>query len=256
MALEQIKEVDPALDSKLYNKYFRKFDDYTLNLSEEERAYIKHMQPLTVAIVSNWAPYQYMNKEGQLHGITVDILKTIAERTELEFNFIQTDSYSDAIEMVNSGQADMMAGVSTNAEEFRESDIKITQPYLSFHKVLIMNKNSDISKDSVYAATPNNDFLRDENAEHVIYYETVQECVEAVNNGDADYTFSSQYSLEYIVANNTYRNIAITTLYDSVESMHIGINRAYDVKLQTILNKAIRSISESEESTIVLNNSL
>lgn len=58
------------------------------------------------------------------------------------------------------------------------------------------------------------------------------------------------------MANNNYRDIVILTFEDTYKDLFIGLNKNLDYKLQTIINKAIRSISAQEKATIVLNSSL
>lgn len=256
-ALQQIQAVDPEFSSKLYYKYVTNSNDNTLYLSEAEKSYINQLQPLVVAAASNWAPFQYLDNNGKLNGISIDILHMIAARTGLKFEFVQTDSHSAAVELVESGQADLTAGVPTSKEVFLGTDIKVTQPYLSFYKVLIKNKQSDnLSDDSVVASTSNHDFLLDHNVENLRRFDTLQESIEAINSGEADYTYGDHYSIEYIMANNNYQNIVISTLVDSNELMYIGLSKNLDAKLLTIMNKAIGSISDYEKSTIALNTSL
>lgn len=224
--------------------------------SVEEHAYMQAAAPLKVAIVSDWMPFQYMDDDGQYKGIHLDILQKIADITGLTFDYVPTDSYRDAIEAVQSGQADIAAGVPVDDESVMSDDLSLTTPYLSYAKVKITNKESALNdtRDTL-AVFPNSEYLWGD-YDSLKNYDSFEESLEAVNEGHADFTYGDWYSVEYYLANHVYKNISVKAARSSTENISFALNSQQDPRLLTIMNKAVEGLSYDEISTIVLDNSL
>ena len=88
----------------------------------------------------------------------------------------------------------------------------------------------------------------------VQYYETTDECFEAVNSGKADATIANVYSANYYLANPKFGNLIRQDLVGYSEDLALGVSKREDVMLINILNKGIQCISDDDISNIVFNN--
>lgn len=255
-ALARIKEVEPQFDRELYLKHFSESSDYQITFSDEEYAYMQAAKPLKVAVVSNWAPYQYVDDKDNVKGISADVLQLVSDATGLTFDYIQASSYMDAVELVQSGQADLAAGLPDQDQLGMNLDLTLTTPYLSFNKVIIKNKSAANDQDSILAIYPNSEYLMESEDMKQNHYDSFEQAVKAVNSGQADYTYGDWYTVESFLTNNIYRNITITTLMNPIEKMSFGINDQHDIQLLMIMNKVIGGISEDRLGTIILNNNM
>ena len=80
---------------------------------------------------------------------------------------------------------------------------------------------------------------------NIIYYDNIEQCIEAVNNGDVDYTYSDIYSLQFHTNSRYYENISTVYQDGMSNNMCIGISQNYDIKFLT-------SITNS--NTCIINN--
>lgn len=95
--------------------------------------------------------------------------------------------YDQSISRVNSIEDFLAANdVSYNLKRYDDYNEYVSALKNKEVDVLISNDTQQISDDSVLASTPINDYLREPNINNVLYYETLQECIEAINSGQAD----------------------------------------------------------------------
>ena len=85
------------------------------------------------------------------------------------------------------------------------------------------------------------------------YFGSVGECMEAVRNGSAGRTFINSFELNYYMNQNKFAQLKVQAVPDFDEPTSIGISKSADPLLFSILCKALRSISQTEMNTIILN---
>ena len=72
-AIVNISEVNPTLQSSLYNKYFTKAN-HQLLLNSKEKAYIKEHPTLKVLVQDGFGPLQYYDESREIRGVANDLL--------------------------------------------------------------------------------------------------------------------------------------------------------------------------------------
>jgi ABC-type amino acid transport substrate-binding protein len=80
---------------------------FNLLLSAKEKTWIKLHPKLIVGAETDWAPFDFVNPEGQYSGIAQDYLSLIAEKTGLKFE-IQVDIWSNLLEKIRARQIDIL----------------------------------------------------------------------------------------------------------------------------------------------------
>ncbi|MCW9446064.1 ATP-binding protein [Klebsiella oxytoca] len=106
-----------------------------LSLSEEpprytslERKWIKEHSRIRVAVAQDNAPIAFFNARGQLRGILADLLTALRLRTGFIFEIRRYSSQDAAFRAINSGEADLIAGVSQ--EGIWQADLLTTRTWL------------------------------------------------------------------------------------------------------------------------------
>ncbi len=59
-------------------------DSYYLDLTQEEKQWIEDNKTITVAFDGDFAPYSFIDSQGNFKGIAVDVTSEIARRTGLD----------------------------------------------------------------------------------------------------------------------------------------------------------------------------
>ena len=97
----------------------------------------------TFATEAAWAPWDYVDEEGNLVGIDIDIIREIAKVEGFNVKFT-VSSWSSLIPMVNMGKADMTGGGMSITEE-REKKVDFTDPYWFTELAVLVREGSDLN---------------------------------------------------------------------------------------------------------------
>ncbi|NCC35533.1 MAG: transporter substrate-binding domain-containing protein, partial [Chloroflexia bacterium] len=75
-----------------------------VELSPTERAYLDALGPITVAPDPDWIPYERIDEQGKFVGIAADMFDLLAERLDIEFAYVITRDWDQAIELSQAGE--------------------------------------------------------------------------------------------------------------------------------------------------------
>ena len=254
MAISKINESDPYLMIRLYEKYFAP-QKAELYLSDSEKQYIERAGALDAIFVSGKAPFQYLDEEGILKGIAPDFLDYITEKTGLQFNKICAGNQQEFLNSINQGKVDLAVAIPSDTELTTQYEVSLTRSYVSSQVTMALNKrvsSSDLKGKRL--ALPSGLTYPGEYSGVVTEYDTIEDCIAAVNSGKADYCYGNGYSVQYYANQEQYKNIYLVPQSMRMQDMCLGVTKPVDVNLLTILNKVIASIPENTRQAIVYNN--
>lgn len=256
-AILNIDQVDPYFAATLYERYFGAQWQGALTLNDDELAYISGRGPLKAGFIQDRPPFQYRDEGGEPIGISKELLDYIAQETGLEFEWVFAESELKLKEMLQNGQVDLAAGITFDYELAKEYNVSLTRPYTSAQYIILLgqgvNVDSLAGKRLAMAATTT---YQGDYRGNVIWYEEVEACIDAVNSGEADYTYVDGYVAQYYINLPQYRNIRLTPLTYSPRETCIGVARPTDARLLSILNKTIISIPEETMQAIIYRNTV
>ena len=251
-ALIKIDEQDGSFKRKLYDQYFRGDYKKFLILSKKEEAYIKEMQPLKVAYLTSSIPFQYYNKKTQKpDGIFVEYMNLIAQKTNIPIDFIGISSYKEGYELLRSHKVDIMLGALDDYLIADQYQFCLTRSLLRLDIQEIINKNMSLQQDKNMIALKKgaNPSGRDNN-DQIKYYDTLEECIQAVNKGEASKTYVDSYTIGYYTLQDIYRNIAIQPSEYQI-GVSLGLAQDLDETLMHILTQSLASFTGEDNTTIV-----
>ena len=256
-AITKIKENNPNFELKLYNKYFKNNNDNVVHLTKEEQEYIVHMTPLKAVYVDNYAPMQdYNPKTKSPEGVYVDFWKLIAQKAGLKYELVKTESHEEAFEMNKNKEADIFIAAPDNYLKAVEFGYTQTQDYMEVNMVKVININEKNQDRKQIIALPVGYVFTDFEGEYEIeYYETIEDCLFAVNKGEANATYGNSYTISKYVSSGYYPKLSM--IYNELPiKASIGISKPTNLILLNIINKSISSISDSEIKEIIYSNTL
>lgn len=105
-------------------------------LTEAEHTWLKQHPVIRVAADPDWAPLEYIDKQGRLQGISADYLQRLTRLLNVRFEPSRT-TWQQAVADLKAGKLDMFASVRRTAE--REHYATFTESYLSVPIVLFTN---------------------------------------------------------------------------------------------------------------------
>lgn len=248
-ALNRLKTDVPSFDDKLFEKHYGSSRGETAVFSKEEQAYIAEHPTAKVLYDPSWAPIEAYDAQTQgAHGVSVDILEKVSESCGIQFEYITAEDFEAALSRFEKGDAEIFSAITYDYHWASQNGMYLTQPYMDIPLVTIYKsevaKNRRLALPVGYYITQ----LMESKAEdaRIVYYPTVEACMDAVNEGEADYTFANSYEADYYLSMAKYHGLNFRSLQSVSQQLSIAIAQTADPRLHSILSKAIQSVSQSD----------
>jgi len=160
--------------------------------TEEEQEYINSKGTLKAVSIDGTAPIQYYDANGQVKGISINVLDAISDLTGLQFAY---ELYNTVDEVKNSN-TDIIFGILENNQL---ENVPLSIPYLETETILYIHSsvNPNELDNKKYAAIKGVLLPEGVKEENAIYYDTREMCIDAVNRGEADYGYGNAYSVAF-----------------------------------------------------------
>lgn len=260
MALNQaLRNIDlnyPDLDKRLYNKYFHYSLSQKMFLTNKEKEYIKNTDEIKVVLNGDVAPYHYYSsKAKKFRGITIDMLQLISEKTGLKFNLRNSKNSEEALELMESENASILAGATKQQCKLNGDNFIYTNGYVNANMVRVQSDKVSTADTKLVGAIPEyNKGIPNFDGETIVYYKTAEECIKAVEKNEVDYAYVSKYFSDYYYEENILKGVQILAGEEDNFQFYFALKSNQDMTLHNILNKVIDSLSEEEKTNLVYNN--
>ena len=90
-----------------------------LLLTVEEQAWLAEHPTLRIAPDPDFPPLEFFDEQGRYQGLVADYMHLVAERLGIRLEAIRTDNWTQSLDTLRSGEADLI-GAMTPIEEFRK----------------------------------------------------------------------------------------------------------------------------------------
>lgn len=255
-AMEAIYSANPNFAIEVYNRYFPESYINSISFTEEEIEFMEKSDPIKVAVVKDQYPAFY-EEDGLYKGVIPKSLELITERTGLTFQYVFAGSYEELIEMIEEGKADICNGYMDSEATAFSMNLAKTSSYAKMNSVILRNKQSfDVEKGLVFAVPKGHKIKSWGEDDTIEYYKGYEECLKAVNKGEADYTQIPTTFIEGLFAKDYYANIILVADINKQEEMALAMPLPINVSLYSVLNKTINNFSEEERTNILSQNTL
>lgn len=251
-ALMRIHDIDPSYDDNLYATYFPMSEKNIFVLSEREKDYIATLEPLEVVSGLNAVPLDYF-EGNQYKGIAADTFKRISELTGLQFNYTQVHNQQMALDKIENGTADITTGIYEGTQVEQHTSLIYSASYAQMPVVMIHKASLDVSNLETASEAKATGYDNDEWPLSK-YYDTIEDCIIAVEDGEVDYTYANVYLADYYTRNYEYTDLILSPATKKDHRIVFGIGQPVDSELVTILNKTIQHIDEEERAQILFQN--
>lgn len=240
----------------------------TLNITreklftKEELEYIQDEKVITVGNLPNRAPLSSYNKDTEeVWGVNEDILMEIEQISGLKLKLEAIADGQKPISELKNKKFDIVAGIVTTNNFLNDTELIISDSFLSSNVVPIVKKGSsyDPSKD-LTIAIPSTFQALDEYIEEnypyfkVVYYDDNYKCLQAVVDKEVDVTMQNEYLINYQLQNPHYSDLEIVRAYFFKEKSAIAFRADADPLLVSIVNKSINALDKDIVSQIVVAN--
>ena len=258
-AIENLDRDEPGWRTNLMYKSYTDPDKENISLTSEEKMYLDGLKEsqtvLKVLVNPDRSPYSYF-KEGEAVGIIPAIFESAAASIDLPYEVVETKSREEYYHKLEAGEADICMDAGFDYSRAEEIGYELTEAYMSTGFSRITRKGFTGEMETI-ASMEKPFLLRDYLEERfanlkIRYYSSIEECVHAVETGEADATFLYTYTVQEIM-NQDFRNkFSAVIMGGGYTSFAIGVRGDSDPCLLTALNKAVESIRNNEIESIIL----
>ena len=252
MTMAKIIDSNPNFAEERYEANFPDSGMSAIYLNQPELDYISQKKTVTVAVLKKWHPlYCIEDDDGQHDGMIPDVLKKVEEFTGLKFEFVYADSYSDSLDLVKQGKADMLGSFLGTDNEGAQMNLAVTKPYAVLNDIIARNKSVTFPSEGLIGAVTKGRVMPGSiHVSKVKYYETVTEALRAVNSGEVDFYYGLSSRIEQEIQANQFKNVVPNTVINEKNDMSFAMPSPVEGELLTIMNKAINTMTSDEKETI------
>ena len=253
--IEQIDQMLAAMDAaepgwrnELNKKYYREDTGYYVYLTAEEEACLKAMRAegkvLKTLVNPDRYPYSYY-ENGEIKGIMPDLFADIAARTGIEYELIVTKDRPEYMEALQSGEVDICLDCHDRLSDAESLGFKITEPYLAagFSSVQLKKNAAKPKVIALIGSTVSQSYSIPDEDEEVVYqyYNSYADCLNAVQEGEADLCYTYTYQAESSVFADE-KNELQASFIGEYQYFTIGVSQKLDTCILRILNKGVQGI--------------
>lgn len=214
-------------------------------------AEIQKKGEITVAMEGTWAPWTYMDENGELVGYDTEVAKAIAGKLGVKANFV-TGEWDGLLAGLDAGRYDMMAnGVDVTPERAEKYDFSVPYAYNRM-AVIVKGDNDSITKmedledkktantiSSTYAET-----ARSYGAE-VTGVDDLAATFELLYSGRIDATLNSELTYDDYMAQHPDADLKIACLADEAGSVALPMRKGEETEsLREAVDKALAELAE------------
>lgn len=233
--------------------------DHNLQLTDREKTWLAQHPVVRVVVNEAYAPLSFFDSDGNLRGVTADLLDLIRMRTGLRFDIQRSRNDGEMIKKISDGQADLVTALLPSAQ--RETALNFTRPFLQNSFVLLTRKALDSPTQleqmqgkrlTIAQGNPLVEYLRRDFPEiQLIETPDTFSAVEMLAEGQADGAVNSLVIANYFIASRIFEHpLQISTTIGTRQAAFSLATARESEELNAILNKALLSIAPDELGVI------
>lgn len=264
IALQKIFDNNPDFFTQMSERYMISGANATATFTREELAYIQSDQPVYVIVNPNWAPITWYDETTKTYkGIFIDVINKIKEYSGLDLVLCTEDEFNEKA-IADPSMIDNVVAILADDNGWAvQQDVMMSNHVVDSSVVMVTKRGAHRSAedDAQIIALPKRFYigyvmrneLKDKN---IVYYDTVQDCLDAVNNGRADVTFVNELVSTYFLSMLEYSDLFATANSGYYENLAFAVNKESEVPLLSILDKSLLCIGTAEMEQMVVQNSI
>ena len=228
-----------------------------LNLTAQEQAWLSAHPVIHVGMDPDYAPYEWINKNGQYVGMAVDYMRLLEQKLGVRFEIARDKSWAEAVEMAKRGELDILTSIVKTPE--RSNYFTFTEPYRDTQTVIIDNGQGDFIGDLAHlegkrVALEKGYFTqelleKDHPKIQLLLASNTLAALRLVMDGKADAHVGDVGSTNYAIKKNGLHGLRISgqTEYQSQHRFAVSKKNA---NLALIVSKAMAAIPKEESDAI------
>ena len=250
-AIAKILQSDWYYNEKVYLKYNGKTSAASAGFTQEDRDWLEENGNIKIGYTTDTLPYSdWSTSKNEMIGLLTTFTDHMQERYGANFVPIKYENYEDMAAALQRGEIDAFFPIYGSYWVAEENDMMVTEELVSSYLMMVYKNAYDKDTSSVIAvvqSSPLNRFAALENYPDakIVYYQTLEDCVNAVDSGEA--TCTLMCSDTYYAYRNELENLTNLNMTNTGYEVPISFAvRRDNVELYNILKKGLASIQDKE----------
>lgn len=250
-AIAKILQSDWYYNEKVYLKYNGKTSAASAGFTQEDRDWLEEKGNIKIGYTTDTLPYSdWSTSKNEMIGLLTTFTDHMQERYGANFVPVKYENYEDMAAALQRGEIDAVFPIYGSYWVAEENDMMVTEELVSSYLMMVYKNAYDKDTSSVIAvvqSSPLNRFAVLENYPEakIVYYQTLEDCVNAVDSGEA--TCTLMCSDTYYAYRNELENLTNLNMTNTGYEVPISFAvRRDNVKLYNILKKGLASIQDKE----------
>ncbi len=257
-AQESLWNDEPYYLSGLSSKYYSSTVSAKA-LSRSEREWIETHDEVNVGYLNDYLPYCDTTSSGKPTGVIKDLIPKIFTTVGVEdinINYQGYDNYDDMIAAIDNGEIDLAFPVGGGLYFSELNGINQSKPFVSSSTDLVYKYVVIYPNEATFAINQNNKMQYYYVITHypdanLVYYDSIEECLQAVVDGEVDCTTLNGLRGSDILKNCKYEKLAVRQLANS-DDRCIGVQIGNEGLLK-IMNRGIQIIGSNYAEDMAFN---
>jgi ABC-type amino acid transport substrate-binding protein len=248
LSLLSIKAINENKTDTQHNS----FND--LHLTAEEIEWLKEHPVIKAGSDPNWAPFEFVDKDGTHKGIVIDYLKIIEQKLGIKFEISDKKSWAENLELAKNKKIDVISGITPSEE--RTQYFNFTEPYITYRFSIYAKKDvtyiGDLSKlngQKVAAIKGylSTEFIKQDYPEiEVIEVNSPREGLNLLKKDKAQAFIGGIVNVGYEMHLHNYKNIRVVGETPYYLAIAMGVRNDWPI-FHSIMVKALNSISTEQK---------
>ncbi|MBK8814333.1 MAG: transporter substrate-binding domain-containing protein [Methylococcaceae bacterium] len=229
-----------------------------LQLTPDEQTWLEKHKTIRIAYDGSLPPYSFVNDEGKIDGIALEIMGILSRRLGIDFTIYPNSDWTGIYKAAAKRKVDIVATMVKRPD--RAEWFTFTKPYLTKSLVIVTqlgntnihsrddlkDKKIAVVKGYQYAEQVGNEFPSAKRT----YVETMLDSLKNVTSGQADAAILFLGTANYLQTKYQLNNLKVAAFYDrNSANESIAVRKDWPILLD-ILQKGLDSLTEEEVQQI------
>ncbi len=228
---ELMKRENPHFLNDLSRKWFKK-SVLTTTLLPNERKWLAEHDTFKVGYLTTFLPYSAKDKSGNVVGVITDIVPEIFRvlgDADIKIEYIGYSTAEELINALHNQEVDVVFPGLSNAWISEQHDIITSEPVVNSNfNILYAGAYPDMSRARIAISRRNGimDSFRKlfYPKNEVLYFDDIDDCMDAVKRGEADVIIVSKLRTEYLLRRKeSYKDLNTAQLTNDVDLGFAGL---------------------------------
>ena len=250
--LEKINFQEEKLETFAYET-----KENNLNLTQEQREYLKDKKELKLCVDPNWLPLEKIENNEHI-GITSDFFKLISQMIETPIRLVETKEWTESLEKIKRRECDILSLAEKTPS--REKYLNFTKPYFSAPLVIVTKVGVPFVDNLNSIKEKSLAIVRDYSMEellknkypgiNLIEVKSIYEGLAYVQQDKVSGFLDNSLVINYEIQKNNMKDIAITGQFEDTYYLSIA-SRNDETILNEILEKTLLSIDSNTRTNLI-----